>query len=62
MLFPLFVGYILDSYKSAGNLLGGYNLLFIICGLTYLFAWTIIHLLTRNSGTVSLNELVEKNI
>ncbi len=62
MLFPLFVGYILDSYKSAGNLIGGYNLLFIICGLTYLFAWTIIHLLTRKSGAVSLNELVEKNV
>jgi ACS family hexuronate transporter-like MFS transporter len=61
MLFPLFVGYILDSYKSAGNLIGGYNLLFIICGLTYLFAWSIIHLLTRKSGTVSLNELIEKN-
>lgn len=61
MLFPLFVGYVLDTYKSAGNLIGGYNLLFIICGLTYLFAWTIIHLLTRKSGTVSLNELVEKN-
>jgi ACS family hexuronate transporter-like MFS transporter len=62
MLFPLFVGYILDSYKSAGNLIGGYNLLFIICGLTYLFAWSIIHLLTRKSGTVSLNELIEKNL
>ncbi len=61
MLFPLFVGYILDSYKSAGNLIGGYNLLFIICGLTYLFAWTIIHLLTRKSDTVSLQELVEQN-
>jgi ACS family hexuronate transporter-like MFS transporter len=59
MLFPLFVGYILDSYKSAGNLIGGYNLLFIICGLTYLFAWSIIHLLTRKSGTVSLQELVK---
>jgi ACS family hexuronate transporter-like MFS transporter len=59
MLFPLFVGYILDSYKSAGNLIGGYNLLFIICGLTYLFAWIIIHLLTRKSGTVSLQELVK---
>jgi ACS family hexuronate transporter-like MFS transporter len=59
MLFPLFVGYILDSYKSAGNLIGGYNLLFIICGLTYLFAWSIIHLLTRKSGIVSLQELVK---
>ncbi len=58
MLFPLLVGYILDSYKAAGNLTGGYNLLFIICGLTYLVAWTIIHLLTRKSDTVSLHELM----
>lgn len=61
MLFPLFVGYILDTYKTAGNLIGGYNLLFLICGLTYLFAWMIIHLLTRKSGTVSLQELVDYN-
>jgi len=59
MLFPLLVGYILDSYKAAGNLVGGYNLLFIICGLTYLVAWTIIHLLTRKSDIVSLQELIE---
>lgn len=59
MLFPLFVGYILDSYKAAGNLTGGYNLLFIICGLTYLFAWFIIHLLTRRSDTVALSELID---
>ena len=59
ILFPLFVRYVLDSYKAAGNLVGGYNLLFIICGLTYLVAWTIIHLLTRKSDSVSLNELVE---
>ena len=59
MLFPLLVGYILDSYKAAGNLVGGYNLLFIICGLTYLVAWIIIHLLTRKSDIVSLQELIE---
>jgi len=59
MLFPLFVGYILDSYKAAGNLIGGYNLLFIICGFTYLAAWLIIHLLTRKSNTVALEELVD---
>ena len=58
MLFPLLVGYILDSYKATGNLVGGYNLLFLICGLTYLFAWTIIHLLTRNSGQVTLEEIL----
>lgn len=59
MLFPLLVGYILDSYKTAGNLVGGYNLLFVICGLTYLVAWLIIHLLTLKSDTVSLEELME---
>jgi len=61
MLFPILVGFILDSYKTAGNLVGGYNLLFLICGLTYLFAWLIIHLLTRKSDTVSLNDIVDSN-
>jgi ACS family hexuronate transporter-like MFS transporter len=48
ILFPLLVGYLLDSYKAEGNLQGGYNVLFTICGFTYLVAWTIIHFLTRN--------------
>jgi ACS family hexuronate transporter-like MFS transporter len=60
MLFPLLVGYILDSYKSAGNLTGGYNLLFFICAFTYLFAWLIIHLLTRKSQPVELKELLDE--
>ena len=57
ILFPMLVGYMLDSYKEAGNLTGGYNLLFTICGLTYLTAWTIIHLLTRRHAVVRLTEL-----
>ena len=57
ILFPMLVGYLLDSYKEAGNLTGGYNLLFTICGLTYLTAWTIIHLLTRRHAVVRLTEL-----
>jgi MFS transporter, ACS family, hexuronate transporter len=57
ILFPILVGYLLDNYKSAGNLTGGYNLLFTICGFTYLTAWTIIHLLTRKHSAVRLNEL-----
>jgi len=48
----------LDSYKAENNLAGGYNLLFTICGFTYLVAWTIIHLLTRGPKTrVNLSEL-----
>jgi MFS transporter, ACS family, hexuronate transporter len=57
ILFPMLVGYLLDSYKAAGNITGGYNLLFTICGLTYLSAWTIIHLLTRKHAVVKLGEL-----
>jgi ACS family hexuronate transporter-like MFS transporter len=57
ILFPILVGSLLDSFKAAGNLTGGYNLLFTICGLTYLTAWTIIHLLTRKQSAVKLNEL-----
>ena len=47
ILFPMLVGYLLDTYKAAGNLVGGYNVLFTLCGSTYLIAWIIIHLLTR---------------
>jgi len=58
ILFPMLVGSLLDSYKAIGNLSGGYNLLFTICGFTYLTAWLIIHLLTRKSGLVEIEELV----
>jgi MFS transporter, ACS family, hexuronate transporter len=58
ILFPILVGYLLDLYKEAGNLTGGYNMLFIICGLTYLSAWCIIHLLTRNRDMVKFHELL----
>lgn len=57
ILFPIFVGYLLDLYKSADNLTGGYNLVFTICGLTYLFAWVIIHFLTRKSKRVILVDI-----
>jgi MFS transporter, ACS family, hexuronate transporter len=57
ILFPILVGFLLDTYKAAGNLTGGYNLLFTICGSTYLSAWIIIHLLTRKHEVVKLSEL-----
>lgn len=62
MLFPILIGYILDRYKEAGNLVKGYNLLFTICGFTYLFVWTIIHLLTRKSEMVKLSELIDPKV
>jgi ACS family hexuronate transporter-like MFS transporter len=54
ILFPILVGYLLDVYKAGGNLTGGYNLLFTICGVTYLFAWVIIHLLTRKKAKIAV--------
>ncbi len=60
ILFPILVGNLLDTYKAAGNLVGGYNILFTICGFTYLVAWTIIHLLTRKYVKVELRELVNQ--
>ncbi len=54
ILFPLLIGWLLDSYKAAGRLGAGYNLLFTICGFTYLFAFCIIHLLTRNLKPIVL--------
>jgi len=45
ILFPLLVGYLLDLYKTSGNITVGYNLLFIICGCAYLLAWILIHFL-----------------
>lgn len=48
IIIPLIAGIILDHYKALGNITTGYNILFIICGFAYLFAWFIMHLLTRN--------------
>ena len=36
MLFPLLVGYLLDTVKAAGNINAGYNIVFLICGSAYL--------------------------
>ncbi|QMU28269.1 MFS transporter [Adhaeribacter radiodurans] len=57
IFFPILVGYLLDSYKAQGNISAGYNLLFTICGFTYLTAWIIIHLLTRKAKKVEAYQL-----
>jgi ACS family hexuronate transporter-like MFS transporter len=44
IFFPMFVGWLLETYKKAGDLDGGYNLLFVICGCAYLLAWALMHL------------------
>lgn len=53
-LFPLLVGFLLTYYKKVGNITGGYNILFIICGCAYILAWVIIQLLTRKMKPINL--------
>jgi ACS family hexuronate transporter-like MFS transporter len=45
ILFPLFIGIILDHFKLIGKISSGYNIIFIVCGFAYLVAWLCIHLL-----------------
>jgi MFS transporter, ACS family, hexuronate transporter len=54
ILFPLLVGFLLDRYKSAGDLTGGYNLLFSLCGFAYLIAWGIMQFLSRPTKATQL--------
>ena len=51
LTFPIFIGFILDYYKNAGNIVTGYNIIFLICGSSFLIAWVIIHFLTKNIET-----------
>lgn len=57
IFFPMLIGTLLDTYKTAGNIAGGYHVIFTICGCTYLVAWVIIHLLTRKSERVALDAI-----
>lgn len=57
ILFPILIGDLLDTYKAAGNIQAGYNIIFTICGFTYLVAWLIIHWLTRTPKVVELDDL-----
>lgn len=54
MLFPLLVGSLLDHYKSLGNIVTGYNILFVICGFGYLIAWLLMHLLAPRMERVKI--------
>lgn len=47
MLFPVFVGVVLDHYKAIHSINTGYYILFIVCGSAYVIAWLIIQMLTR---------------
>jgi ACS family hexuronate transporter-like MFS transporter len=52
--FPFFIGWVLETYKKAGNITAGYNIIFSICACAYLVAWLIMHLLTPRMKVVKL--------
>jgi ACS family hexuronate transporter-like MFS transporter len=45
MLFPIYCGKMLDKFTAAGNVTGGYALLFSICAFAYLVTFGVNHLL-----------------
>lgn len=53
-LFPILIGNILEFYKGQGNIVAGYNVLFIFCGLSFLLAYVIIHFISPKMKTVEL--------
>jgi ACS family hexuronate transporter-like MFS transporter len=54
ILFPLFVGWLLDYYGALGDKTAGYNIIFILCGSAYLIAWILMHLLTPKMKQVKV--------
>lgn len=54
IVFPILIGFILQSAKDAGNITTGYNILFSICAGAYLVAWLLMHLLSPRMKVVKL--------
>jgi len=54
ILIARLAGVLLDHYKELGHIETGYYIMFIISGLAYLTAWTIIHLLAPKMKTVAV--------
>jgi ACS family hexuronate transporter-like MFS transporter len=54
ILFPLFIGIVLDHFKLTSSITVGYNIIFIICGIAYLLAWVVMHLLSPTMKKVEI--------
>lgn len=54
ILFPFFIGWLLDYYGALGSKTTGYNIIFVICGSMYLVAWTVMHFLAPKMKQVQL--------
>jgi MFS transporter, ACS family, hexuronate transporter len=54
MYFPIYCGKLLDEFTAAGNVTGGYAILFSICALAYLVAFAIHHALVPTLKEVNV--------
>jgi MFS transporter, ACS family, hexuronate transporter len=57
MLTAHVVGLALGAYKAENNLQGGYNLIFVACGLAYIIAILIFHTLSPQLKKIELRSL-----
>lgn len=48
-------GRLFDYYKGLGHIETGYYIMFIICGLAYLTAWSVMHFLVPRFKTINLS-------
>ena len=48
------VGILLNDYKTGGNIQGGYNLIFVLCGLAYILAILAFHILSPQLKKVTV--------
>ena len=54
MLAAKGAGILLDNYKAGNNIQSGYNLLFLLCGLAYIVAFSSFHFLSRQLKKVEV--------
>jgi MFS transporter, ACS family, aldohexuronate transporter len=54
IIFQPLVGWLLDHFSRSGDKSLGYNLIFLICGCAYLFAWLVMHLFSPRMKRVEL--------
>jgi MFS transporter, ACS family, hexuronate transporter len=47
-------GALFDHYKALGHIETGYLIMFIFCGLAYLIAWAVMHLLVPKMKLVEI--------
>ncbi|HEV7621254.1 MAG TPA: MFS transporter [Flavisolibacter sp.] len=50
-------GYLFDFYKAHGHIQTGYAIMFIICSVSYIVAWVVMHLLAPEMKQVSYNRI-----